>query len=64
VAAVIRTKDVLLISFAVLWILFFLSPFAIYSRSTRTPMTRTERLVMIGLGLILLLLLWLSLPRN
>ena len=63
-AAVIGIREVLLLAFAILWILFFLSPFAIYSRSTRAPMTRSERLVMVGLGLILLLFLWLSLSRN
>lgn len=60
----IRIKDILLLSFAVLWILFFLSPLATYGRNTRATMTRTERLVMIVLGLMLLMLLWLSLPRH
>ena len=61
--AAIRNKDVFLLSFAILWIIFFLSPFTLYSRNTRTPLTRTERAIMIALGLALSLVLWYALPN-
>ena len=60
----IGIKEVLLLAFAVVWIVFFLSPFAIYSRSTRAPMTRTERAIMIAVGLALVLTLWYALPHS
>ena len=64
VLAVIRIKEIVLLFFAVLWILFFLSPFTLYSRNTRTPMTGTERAVMIVLGVALVVVLWYALPNS
>lgn len=60
----IGIKNVLLLCFAVLWILFFLSPLTLYSRNTRAPMTRTERAIMIALGLALVITLWYALPNS
>ena len=60
----IGIKKVLLLAFAVVWILFFLSPFTLYSRTTRAPMTRTERTIMIALGLALVVTLWYALPNS
>ena len=60
----IGLKQVLLLAFAVVWILFFLSPFSLYSRNTRAPMTRTERVIMIALGLALVVTLWYALPNS
>lgn len=63
VIRVIRTKEIFLFSFAILWILFFLSPFSLYSRTARTAMTPAERALMIALGLALIVTLWYALPN-
>ena len=62
--AAIRIKEILLFSFAALWILFFLSPFTLYSRTSRTPLTPAERALMIALGLALVVTLWYALPSS
>jgi hypothetical protein len=64
VLAVTTIKEVFLISFVILWVVFFLSPITLYSRNTRTPMTRTERAIMIALGLAITVVLWYALPHS
>jgi hypothetical protein len=64
VLAVITFKEIFLATFAILWVVFFLSPFTLYSKTTRSPMTPAERAVMVALGLALVVTLWYSLPNR
>jgi len=64
VLAGITFKEIFLSAFAILWVVFFLSPFSLHSKGTGSPMTRPERALMIGIGLALVITLWFSLPNR
>jgi hypothetical protein len=63
-AVIAINKEVFLVAFAILWVVFFLSPITLYSRNTRARMTRAERAIMIALGLALTVVLWYALPSS